>query len=151
MFGLEKSNSKKKSIYKLVNDNVDLYEQDKISKHAVDFYRNLFISKEPNSDSMKEYIASISTPVLDSTLTEELDIEFSIGEIDAVYTKLKNNKSPSWDGLTAEFYKTFWGNIRTILHSCYVESIGNGSLSPSQRIGILITSLNLSLPLNWFT
>ena len=37
-FGLEKSNSKKKSIYKLVNDYVDLYEQEKISKHAVDFY-----------------------------------------------------------------------------------------------------------------
>ena len=55
---------------------------------------------------MKEYITSTNTPVLDSTLKEELDSEFSIGEIDAVYTKLKNNKSPGWDGLTAEFYKT---------------------------------------------
>ena len=52
--------------------------------------------------------------------------------------KLKNNKSPGWDGLTAEFYKTFWGNIRTILHSCDVESIRNGSLSPSQRIGNIV-------------
>ena len=136
-FGLEKSNSKKKNICKLVKDKVELYEQEEISKHAVDFYRHLFRSKEPNPDSMKEYITSTNTPVLDSTLKEELDSEFSIGEIDAVYTKLKNNKSPGWDGLTAEFYKTFWGNIRTILHSCYVESISNGSLSPSQRIGIL--------------
>ena len=86
---------------------------------------------------MKEYITSNNTPVLDSTLAEELDSEFSIGEIDTVYTKLKNNKSPGWDGLTAEFYKTFWRNIRIILHSCYVESISNGSLSPSQKIGIL--------------
>ena len=105
-FGLEKSNSKKKSICKLVKDKIELYEQEEISKHAVDFYRHLFRSKEPNPDSMKEYITSTNTPVLDSTLKEELDSEFSIGEIDAVYTKLKNNKSPGWDGLTAEFYKT---------------------------------------------
>ena len=106
-FGLEKSHSKKKSICKLVKDNVELYEQEEITKHAVDFYRHLFRPKEPNSDSMKEYITSTNTPVLDSTLKEELDSEFSIGEIDAVYTKLKNNKFPGWDGLTAEFYKTF--------------------------------------------
>ena len=86
---------------------------------------------------MKEYITNTNMLVLDSTLKEELDSESSIGEIDAVWTKLKNNKSPGWDGLTAEFYKTFWGNIRTFLHSCYVESISNGSLLPSQRIGIL--------------
>ena len=52
-FGLEKSNSKKKSICKLVKDNVKLSEQEEISKHAVDFYRHLFRSKEPNPDSMK--------------------------------------------------------------------------------------------------
>ena len=133
----KKSNSKKKSICKLVKDKVELYEQEEISKYAVDFHRHLFRSKEPNSDRMKEYITNTNTLVLDSTLKEELDIEILIGEIDAVYTKLKNNKSPGWDGLTAEFYKTFWGNIRTILHSCYVESISNGIVSPSQRIGIL--------------
>ena len=57
---------------------------------------------------MKEYITNTNTLVLDSTLKEELDSEFSIGETDTVWTKLKNNKSPGWDGLTAEFYKTFW-------------------------------------------
>ena len=70
----------------MVNDNKDLYEQ--ISKHAVDFNWNLFRTKEPNSDSMNEHITSTYTPVLDSTLKEELISEFSIGEIDAVYTKL---------------------------------------------------------------
>ena len=97
-FGLEKSNCKKKSISKLVKDNLELYEQEEISKHAVDFYRHLFSSKEPNPDSMKEYITSTNKPVLDSTSKVELDSEFSIGEIDALYTKLKNNKSPGWDG-----------------------------------------------------
>ena len=44
-----------------------------ISKHTVDFHSHLFRSKEPNSDRMKEYITNTNTPVLDSTLKEELD------------------------------------------------------------------------------
>ena len=51
--------------------------------------------------------------------------------------KLTNNKSPGWDGLSAEFYKTFWIDIRQIIYDCYLESIDSGCLSPSQRIGIL--------------
>ena len=49
---------------------------------------------------MKEHIKCTNTPVLDSTLSGELDSGFSINDMDAVYTKLKNNKSPGWDGLT---------------------------------------------------
>ena len=67
-FGLEKS----KRICKLVNDYVELCEQDEISKHAVDFYRHLFRSTEPNSDSFS------NMPVLDSA--------FTIGKVDTVNT-----------------------------------------------------------------
>ena len=136
-FGLEKSNYKKKSLGKLVNNGKELYNQRDISNHVVDFYKKLFRSTDPDKTNMSDYIASSRTPTVDSNLAEDLDSEIYIGEIDAVYNKLKNNKSPGWDGLTAEFYKTFWDDIRTILFNCYLESINNSSLSPSQRIGVL--------------
>ena len=103
-FGLEKSNKKKKSICKLVNDGVALYDQTDISNHVVDFYKHLFRSTNPNKEHMSEYITSAETRTIDSNLADELDSEFSINELDAVYSKLKNNKSPGWDGLTAEFF-----------------------------------------------
>ena len=51
--------------------------------------------------------------------------------------KLKHNKSPGWDGLTAEFYQEFWLDIREVLFNSFIESIGRGDKNPSQCIGIL--------------
>ena len=96
---------------------------------------------------MALYIESCDTPTLPGNISEELDSEISIEEIDYVYKNLKNNKSPGWDGLTVEFYKTFWGSLRNILFECYKESIDNRSLSPSQRIGVLTIIPKLKLPL----
>ena len=146
-FGLEKSNYKKKNIGKLVDDNgVELFDQFQISNHIVEFYKKLFRSTNPNTATMASYIESCDTPTLPGNISEELDSEISIEEIDYVYKNLKNNKSPGWDGLTAEFYKTFWGSLRNILFECYKESINNRSLSPSQRIGVLTIIPKPKLP-----
>ena len=48
---------------------------------------------------MSEYITSAETRNIDINLADELDSVLSINELDAVYRKLKNNKSPGWDGL----------------------------------------------------
>ena len=60
-----------------------------------------------------------------------------LSELDQVVGKLKHNKSPGWDGLTAEFYQEFWLDIREVLFNSFIESIGRGDMTPSQRIGIL--------------
>ena len=88
---------------------------------------------------------------IDSNLADELDSELTINKLDAVYSKLKNNKSPGWDGLTAEFFKIFWEDIRLILFNCYQESINNCSLSPSQRIGVLTLIQSQNNQRNWYT
>ena len=86
-----------------------------MSKYVVDFYQHLFRSTNPNKANMSEYITSAETHTIDSNLADELDSELTINELDAVYSKLKNNKSPGWDGLTAEFFKIIWEYIRLIL------------------------------------
>ena len=53
-FGLEKSNCKKKSIGKLVDEkNRELFDQFGISNHIVEFYKKLFRSTEPNMENIK--------------------------------------------------------------------------------------------------
>lgn len=74
---------------------------------------------------------------MDNEFSLTLEEQISELEFDIVVEKLKNNKSPGWDGLTAEFYKTFWKEIRPILYQSYLESIGYKFLSQSQRLGIL--------------
>ena len=70
-------------------------------------------------------------------LATQLDQDITLPEIDNAVKGFLNNKSPGSDGLTAEFYKYFWGEIREILHKVFEESTKAGSLSPSQRTGII--------------
>ena len=56
-------------------------------------------------------------------LSERIDREISKEELDAVVKSFKNNKSPGSDGLTAAFYKHFWGELREILYKVYKEGL----------------------------
>ncbi len=67
--------------------------------------------------------------------------------------EMKNNKSPGSDGLTVEFYKIFWNDIKRY----YVNSINyafeNGTLSELQNQGVLTLipkkDSDLSILTNW--
>ena len=137
-FGLEKTNGKKKFISKLKSSSGNIiFDQEDISGHVVKFYQNLFKSSNPCVGGIKNYIDSAGLPKINQQLHDDLERPFSAGELDIIVTKLKNNKSPGWDGLSSEFYKTFWPDIRDILFNSLQEAITSSSLSPSQRIGII--------------
>ena len=50
---------------------------------------------------------------------------------------MKLNKSPGIDGLSVEFYRTFWNNLKEftveVFNKCYEE----GELTTIQKIGII--------------
>ena len=50
---------------------------------------------------------------------------------------MKNNKSPGSDGLSVEFYKTFWPQIKNDLIDSLNLAYDNGSLSTTQKRSIL--------------
>ena len=51
--------------------------------------------------------------------------------------KFENNKSPGNDGLTAEFYRTFWPILGNLLVDSLNAAYINGKLSNSQRQAII--------------
>ena len=50
---------------------------------------------------------------------------------------MANDKTPGLDGLTTNFYKFFWPDIKDILFDSYISSFEHGELSSGQRIGVL--------------
>ena len=138
-FGLEKSSAKKKAITRLVDgEGNELVNQRDISDHVVNFYQRLYTANYVgNQSDMSEYISSSNLNVIDSDLRNSIDGNITLLECEEVIKKFKNNKSPGWDGLTAEFYKCFWDDIKYILYNSFQESIDRGTLTPSQRIGVL--------------
>ena len=76
-------------------------------------------------------------PKLDNDDKELCDIEINIEECAKALKKLPNNKSPGPDGLTTNFYKFFWPDIRELLQESYSYSFINNTLTQDQRMGIL--------------
>ena len=50
---------------------------------------------------------------------------------------MKLNKSPGPDGLTVEFYRTFWPEVKHLIMSSYKFSFDNGQLGYSHRESII--------------
>ncbi len=109
-----------------------------ILAHARDFYLELYHTRNPDKDTISQYLSTIH---FDKTLTEDsktlcegIVIQSECFE---ALNSMKDNKSPGLDGLPAEFYKTFWPDISEFLIDVYNESFKLGELAPSQRESVL--------------
>ena len=58
-------------------------------------------------------------------------------ECETSLNKMKKNKSPGLDGLTTEFYQTFWPVVGNLLINVFNESYENGSLPDTQKKAVM--------------
>jgi len=65
------------------------------------------------------------------------DSNITVAELGKNVQQLPNNKSPGCDGLTTEFYKFFWIDIKDLLFDSYNYSFENKKLSQDQRRAII--------------
>ena len=134
---LEKRNYDRKYIKTLITDNgKEITNQKDIVKEQMNFYVKLYATKHLQQDT-GDYIKTENLPKLDNDLKETCELPLSIEECGVALSKLQNNKSPGSDGLTTNFYKFFWIDLKDILFKSYIHSYNNGSLSTYQKIGIL--------------
>ncbi|GFS09237.1 retrovirus-related Pol polyprotein from type-1 retrotransposable element R2 [Elysia marginata] len=104
------------------------------------FYEKLY-SKDSNTDKieekMKVYLHGLDHKILSQENKESCEEIITVEEMGRALKTMKNNSSPGSDGITAEFYKTFWRVLKTPLFNSYAESIQEGELTLSQRRGII--------------
>ena len=133
---LEKRNFQKKCIRRLQTDNGVITNEKMILEEERLFYKKLYSAKEISHDLLKSlenlhipHISKAQNDILTKNITEEECFE--------AICSFPNDKTPGSDGLPAEFYKTFWPEIKTLVCSVYSECFKNGVLSPSMRRGII--------------
>jgi hypothetical protein len=107
---LEKHNYENKNITKLGIDNNEITDQKAINLAIKTYYENLYAENECNVQLLDDII--IDLPKLneeDKNLTNGI-----ITESEALKSlkALSNGKTPGIDGLTTDFYKFFWTDIK---------------------------------------
>ena len=102
------------------------------------FFKKLYSSNAPATSKVQEYLDNIP---FDLTLSveqmEKCEGMLTEEEYQGALSTLKNNKSPGTDGLTVEFYRTFWEDVKTIFMNAIEKSYNEGELSTSQRRAII--------------
>ena len=137
-FSIEKNRFKARSLQEIyVSDDTDETTTDikRILNIAATFYRELYTSRNSNPFSLENtYDKGVSN--LDNRRFFS-KTELNATDVGEALSLLANNKTPGCDGLTADFYKVFWPNLKTVLinyyNECYIQKV----LGWTARRGIL--------------
>ena len=137
-YSLEKRQQANHSIQTLTKDNLDTISDtyDLISEtHR--FYKTLY-SAEPIDDNVqREIFNSYPLPTLPEEDRDTFDAPLTEHELHQALSSMENKKSPGIDRLSTNFYKFFWTLFGTELTAVYNYAFQHGSLSVTQRRGII--------------
>ena len=141
---LENRAWQRKNINRLKDNNDNLItDSPKILKNIHDFYAKLYsipddILATVDDNAVNDAIfADISIPKLSEDDKQFLETPLTRNEIYEAVKSMQMNKTPGFDGLPAEFYLVFWTDICDLLINSFNFSLQNGSMSSSQRNGII--------------
>ena len=131
---LEKCRAHKNILRKICSETQEITDLTKINTAIFDFYANLFKEKlKTNIESLKKFLNDLSIPPLSETQKQICEDELTEKDIYESMISFDNNKSPGNDGLTKEFYQTFWQDVKYIFFNSLQESKRLKYLCTSQR------------------
>ena len=82
---------------------------------------------------MDEALNSLDKRKLTEDEADHCDGVLKIDSFGRMVKLLKDGKSPGMDGLSGEFYQTFWMELRDQIVCCYKYSVETGKLSETQK------------------
>ena len=126
-------------IYSLKSSDNKLFEEPAtIIKEMGHFYNTLYSSNQVKGNDINEYLSSIGeTKQLSEQQKLSIEEMPQIHEFEDALKRMKENKSPGYDGIPVEFYKEFWNELTDLYVSMIKERWENGSFPVSFNTGII--------------
>lgn len=107
-----------------------------IRKRAVEFYEELYSSELTHrSDSDNVFIEGL--PQVSDDANGELCRVLTLEELQKALQSMECGRAPGIDGLSADFYKSFWPEIGADLLAVINESLSSGRLPLSCHRAVL--------------
>ena len=135
------SNKRKCVIQKLMGEDDRLHTgQSDILDIIKSFYNTLYLYKEHCIDGnviLKSFPFLQYIPTLSDDSKDSCEGKLSKSECYEALKSMQLNKSPGNDGLTTEFYLTFWHIVDDLVVDSLNEAFDLGELSASQKQGVI--------------
>lgn len=115
------------------------------AKHIANFYdgqhpSGLFRPQPTSAAAQEEILGSIDR-ALSPEDREACEADIAASDLAAALAECEPGKSPGLDGLTYEFYESFWGVLGARLAEVFSEAFGEGGagrLPESMRMGLIV-------------
>ena len=135
---LESHKKAKSCVRKVFTKNGTLSSDPKIIMNELeDFYTGLYDSEDNLPDYANLFLRHSEIPKLSPEKASTCEGKLTVEECLQSLQSFKENKSPGNDGLTVEFYKTFWGILGELLVESLNCAFDHGELSNSQKQAII--------------
>ena len=133
-----------------MNNGEVITDQEGVLSQVQHYYCNLFENKDDTLQSINFVNLGIKS---NAKIPENIGIPLTVDEVEKVLKKMKSNKSPGIDGITVEFVKVFWRQLKYFIVKAINNGFSKGRLSVSLRQCIIIclpkAKKDRSLIKNW--
>jgi hypothetical protein len=140
---LEKIRYKAKCITALVDESDnEITKAEDILEYEKSFYKKLYTETivsdaEETKTAARLFLEGEDIPKISEENKQKCDAEINIIEVGKALKELQNGKSPGSDGLTPDFYKFFWPQIKNDVFKSLTYASINKHLSIDQRRGVI--------------
>ena len=110
--------------------------QNEILDEQRKYYKKLY-EKRNHSESTYNFFQNHELPQLNEQEKQSLEGLLTVKECELALKDMKNGKTPGSDGLTAEFYKIFWPDVKDVMLNSFNYSFQINSLSEIQKQGLI--------------
>jgi len=133
-------NKTKTTMNKLITDGGEVItNQSEILKKQAEYYERLYSDKSVLSDEeIYDYLRDVKIQSLSDTQRLMCNGSLSYDECEQSLLHMKKGKSPGNDGLSVEFYQTFWKHIGELMVDSINKSYEMGQLTASQCQAVIV-------------
>lgn len=136
LFAQMKKKEEKGAIMELEREGKSVTGRDNILKMVEEYYSSLFGVEEVDRGA-QEMVLGFLKERLPEDARKLLERSITNHELYEAIKTMKNNKVPGIDGLTKEFYITFWDLIGDHLLEVFEEMCETGRMPKSMRTGVI--------------